>query len=310
MIGLGVGEFDQVAGTGHENPWNSSELHLGVIDNDEHRALAWRAAVSSIVLLENDAGVLALPIGGHAGTIAVLGEGANDWHAIVNRYTGTQKRTVALLAGIHNRAATDGTEVRHSEGDTTIAIGASVVVVVVRSEDEGESHDRANLTMRAIDQELLLRLHQQHQQSAADAGRRPPAASAKVVVISGGPVDTSQPVSVMSSGFVTSVIAVWQPGEEGGNALAALGRRRLLGRLGGDRLSSELHSGPRHCQHLTGRPRLPLPPRPITAAVPFRLRPVLQRLVEAFSELGGTTGRSAHHRAQCQRPTSAASAWP
>ena len=169
----------------------------------------------------------------------------------------------------------------------------------------------ANLTMRSGEQELLLRLHQQQQLSAAAAaGRSVLVAKVVVVVISGGPVDTSQPASVMSSGFVTSVIAVWQPGEEGGNALAALGRRRLLGRLGGDRLSSELHSGPRHCQHLTGRPRLPLPPRSITAAVPFRLRPVLQRLVEAFSELGGTTGRSARHRAQCQRPTSAASAWP
>ena len=35
-------------------------------------------------------------------------------------------------------------------------------------------------------------------------------------------VDTSQPAEVMGSGFVTGVIAVWQPGEEGGNALAAL----------------------------------------------------------------------------------------
>ena len=54
-------------------------------------------------------------------------------------------------------------EVRHSENDTRIGLGASVVVVVVRSEDEGESHDRANLTMRAEDQDTLRRL--QHQQA-------------------------------------------------------------------------------------------------------------------------------------------------
>ena len=81
----------------------------------------------------------------------------------------------------------------------------------------------ANLTMRSGEQELLLRLHQQQQLSAAAAaGRSVLVAKVVVVVISGGPVDTSQPASVMSSGFVTSVIAVWQPGEEGGNALAAL----------------------------------------------------------------------------------------
>ena len=148
-----LGEFDQVAeGTtpGYKNPWDSSALHLGVVDSDEHRALAWRAAVSSAVLLENAVGALGLPIAEHdtaGGVIAVLGEGANDSHAIVNRYTGTQQRTVTLLAGIHKRAATDGAEVRHSESDTSIAVGASVVVVVVRSEDEGESKDRERLPL-------------------------------------------------------------------------------------------------------------------------------------------------------------------
>ena len=216
---LRLGEFDRPMVSGFENPWNSRRLHLGVVDSDEHRALAWRAAVSSAVLLENAAGLLGLPIisSDPTGTVvAVLGEGADDAHAIVNRYTGTQQRTCTLLAGIRDRAATDGMVVRHSVNDTRVAIGASVIVVVVRSEDEGESHDRANLTMRAEDQDTLLRLQQQQ----AKSGR--PATKVVVVVISGGPVDTSEPAEVMKSGFVTSVIAVWQPGEEGGNALAAL----------------------------------------------------------------------------------------
>ena len=80
----------EVGVTSHINPWSSSLLNLGVIDSKDHRALAWRAAVSTIVLLENANGALGLPIkssgggggGGDAGgsssdgmVIAVLGTG-------------------------------------------------------------------------------------------------------------------------------------------------------------------------------------------------------------------------------------------
>lgn len=122
-------------------------------------------------------------------------------------------------AGITSRAAKDGLAVKYSENDTSVAAGAAAVVVVVRSEDEGESHDRALLTMRPEDAAVLLALQRQLQAEEADAAK----VQVVVVTVSGGPVDTSQPAAVMGSGgIVTSVVAAWQPGEEGGNALAAL----------------------------------------------------------------------------------------
>ena len=155
----------------------------------------------------------------------------------MNRYTGTTQNIVSILAGISTRAAVDGMSVRCSASDTTIAIGASTVIVVVQSELEGESHDRENISMRQTDQANLVRLYQQnqhHQQSkhalnstgttgsGAIATKEGSGCRIIVVVISGGPVDTSEPAAVMQTGFVTSVIAGWQPGEEGGHALAAL----------------------------------------------------------------------------------------
>jgi beta-glucosidase len=225
-----MGEFDEQqesSKTWEGNPWNSTRLNLGVIDSAAHRALAWRAAAASIVLLENAEGARGLPIqngGVSSKVIAVMGAGANDTHAIVNRYTGTQTNIVSLLDGVRKRAAADGVEVRYSENDTSVAIGASVIIVVVRSNEEGESHDRQNLTMRPSDADMLVRLHarQHHWNSSTDNTSVSAAAQVIVVVISGGPVDTSEPAEVMTSGFITSVVAAWQPGEEGGNAVAAL----------------------------------------------------------------------------------------
>ena len=222
-----MGEFDErqaSSATWDGNPWNSTRLNLGVIDSAAHRALAWRAAAESIVLLENAEAPRGLPIqsdslASNSKVVAVLGEGANDSHAVVNRYTGTQTNIVTLLDGIRNRAGADGLVVRYSENDTSVAIGASVVIVVVRSNEEGESHDRQNLTMRPADSDMLVQLHARKTNSATSGLV---AAQVIVVVISGGPVDTSEPAEVMASGLITSVVAAWQPGEEAGNAVAGL----------------------------------------------------------------------------------------
>ena len=61
--------------------------------------------------------------------------------------------------------------------------------------------------MRAEDSTTLHTLHRQL--GSASKTR------VVVVILSGGPVDSSQPAEVMGSGMVGAVVAAWQPGEEG-----------------------------------------------------------------------------------------------
>ena len=210
---LRLGQFD----IPRENPWD--RLNLGVVDSAAHRSLAWRAAASSAVLLENAPDARGLPIAILSSNTVIAILGAQAAQDLVGRrdYSGSTTKTVSILSGIQSRAAADAdAEVRYSVDDVNITVGANVVVVVVQSEQEGESHDRANLTLRAEDTATLLKLQQrQHHLGSA--------CKVVVVVVSGGPVDTSQPTAVMGDGgVVSSVIASWWLGEEGGNAIAAL----------------------------------------------------------------------------------------
>ena len=61
--------------------------------------------------------------------------------------------------------------------------------------------------MRAGDSTTLRALHRQ----LGSASKT----KVVVVILSGGPVDSSQPAEVMGSGMVGAVVAAWQPGEEG-----------------------------------------------------------------------------------------------
>ena len=131
------------------NPW--SRINLGVVDSLGHRSLAWEAAAASVVLLENAAGDAGLPIRGmlasldqppatstgeprplsHDRTqlpssIAVLGEAANNTHLLVNRYTGTTKYAISVLAGIQRRAATDGVEVTYGQSQMRTSLPLSL----------------------------------------------------------------------------------------------------------------------------------------------------------------------------------------
>jgi len=220
-----------------------------VVACDEHRALARRAAARAMVLLRNEGGVLPLDgvrrlaVFGRLATKPNLGDlGSSNVHP---------PTTVTILDGL--RAALPDVAINY-DGDAAAA-DAAIVVVGYRSVDEGEymfatdeaslrlmpwplstklaaraidwlvqryqasgrvyGGDRASLTLRAQDEELIARV--------AAANPR-----TIVVVIAGSAV-----IAEAWRKSVPAILLVWYPGMEGGHALAdvVLGRVEPGGRL-------------------------------------------------------------------------------
>ena len=86
-----------------ENEWDS--LGFKDIDTKEHRKLADRAALESVVLLKND-GILPLDKK-EIKSIAVIGPNADSRAALIGNYHGTPGRHVTVLEGIIDEAGED-----------------------------------------------------------------------------------------------------------------------------------------------------------------------------------------------------------
>lgn len=113
-----------------------------VIASEEHRALARRAAIESMVVLRNEVedGSPLLPIDpSTVGTVAVLGRLGDKRNTGDNGSSNVlQPNVVTPLAGL--RTALPDAQVVHSVDDASAATGADLVVVVVGYDrhDEGE----------------------------------------------------------------------------------------------------------------------------------------------------------------------------
>lgn len=86
-----------------ENEWDS--LGFKDIDTKEHRQLADKAALESVVLLKND-GILPLNKK-EIKSIAVIGPNADSRAALIGNYHGTPGRHVTVLEGIMDEAGDD-----------------------------------------------------------------------------------------------------------------------------------------------------------------------------------------------------------
>ena len=186
-----------------------------VIDSPAHRALAREAAVESIVLLRNEGGLLPLRADKHR-RILVAGPRA-DHPELGRKQMGSSADNVSALEGIRRRATEAGVDVIYQK-DPAAAVreaATSDVVVFLSSLMEGEVTDRHNLRLPPRQEQQIAAL--------ADSGR-----PVVVILVSGSCVDVSPWID-----RVPAVLAAWYPGEEGGNAIAAIlfGDQSPAGRL-------------------------------------------------------------------------------
>jgi beta-glucosidase len=191
-------------------PQGLQSVSESVIGSKEHTDLAYKAALSSITLLKNDAKVL--PIDRKTvKKVAVVG----PWSATPR--LGDQgssnvfpkpERVVPPFQGIKARAG-DEVEVVNSS-NASAAAGADLVVVVaaLSAQDEGEAWngggDRDSLEVSS-DQVALI--HQVAEMSD----------NVVVVLVGGGPITMQS-----WKNEVEGIVMAWYPGEKGGLALGDL----------------------------------------------------------------------------------------
>jgi beta-glucosidase len=164
MIRLGLWDPPELVPyteTGSAAPWNGAE----------HRELAFRATVRSIVLLEND-GLLPLDAG-KLRSVAVLGRHAD--RVLLDWYSGTPPYTVSALAGIRERLG-GGVCFEHASGEDAeaaarLAASADVAIVIAgnhptgnfgwaeveRASDGKEAFDRRSLELE--DEALIKKVY-------------------------------------------------------------------------------------------------------------------------------------------------------
>ena len=199
------------------------------VETPDDVALARKVAEDGTVLLKN-AGK-ALPLSGQNKRIAVIGQAAGQGGAEQSYNTGgsahipeagPHPHVVAPITGITQRATADGDVVTYSDGssqaDAIAAASAADVAIVFAGDGESEGTDRPDMTLAnakfcviaacspygAANQDELIK---------AVAGANP---NTVVVLTTGGPMEMPW------LGQVKGVLQAWFPGQEEGNAIAAL----------------------------------------------------------------------------------------
>ncbi|HWD64867.1 MAG TPA: glycoside hydrolase family 3 C-terminal domain-containing protein [Solirubrobacteraceae bacterium] len=208
-------------------PAAQPQAYSNPVSTPAHLELARRISEDGSVLLKNRDRVL--PITGSGRTIALIGPAAGQAGA-ENEYNGEGSGhipeagitpdVVSPQTGITQRGAASGDTVLYVDGSSTAdAVAAAKVAslaVVVVGDSESEGIDRKNLTLtggtctlggctpQTIDQNQLI------DQVAA--------ANPNTVVV----LDTGGPVLMPWLGRVRGLLEAWYPGQQDGNALAAL----------------------------------------------------------------------------------------
>src|SRR3954452_10775611 len=222
MRGLfAVGVFDNP-------PPTAPQTATAVVDTPQEKAIALEAAEGGAVLLKN--AKRALPIRGAGKRIAVIGhaaspEGAQNFYqgggSSKVPIAGLNPNVVSPLEGISSRAEADGAVASYADGrdlaDATAAAAAADVAVVFVGDGASEGGDRSSL--QAQDRTCTLfgctpvSPVSQDQIVAQVASVNP-----NTVVV----LQTGAPVTMPWLSKVHGVLEMWYPGEQDGNAAAAL----------------------------------------------------------------------------------------
>ncbi len=215
-------------------PWAGSEE--GIVNSEEHIALAYEAAVKSMVLMQNKDDILPLN-GDSISSIFIAGPVAADILALTGNYNGWSGDMVTFLEGLM-RAVGAGMKVDYTMGCQMNTTGAytgfweakmaDVVVVCLGNTRmlEGEDGD-AMLNDNGGDR-TDLRLPESQREYIRLMRENVPDKPI-IAVITGGSAIALQDVLDVAD----AVIFAWYPGEQGGNALADIlfGKANPSGKL-------------------------------------------------------------------------------
>lgn len=214
------------------------DVAVSSLDTESDRKLAREVAQASMVLLKND-GIL--PLRKDFKTIAVIGPNAAQGLNLhgdysyslhipsVQAWRGKEAvweevvPTVTVLEGIKNQVSS-GTEVLYARGcdllnpsregfaeALEVARKAEVIIAVMgeraglfKQSISGEGSDRSDLLLPGIQRELLQELHQLGKPIV-------------LVLVNGRPLSLA-----WEAENLPAILEAWYPGEEGGNAIAAV----------------------------------------------------------------------------------------
>jgi beta-glucosidase len=208
-------------------PAAQPQAYSAPVSTPAHVELARRMSEEGTVLLKNQDGIL--PITGQGQTIAVIGQDAGQAGA-ENEYNGggsghipeigITPAVVSPQQAITQRAAADGDTVLYAHGSSTAdavaAAKAAGIAVVFVGDSESEGTDRPDLTLRGGTCTLLGCTPQTVNQDALVT--QVAAANPNTVVV----LDTGGPVLMPWLNQVKGLFEAWYPGQEDGNAIAAL----------------------------------------------------------------------------------------
>ena len=198
------------------------------VETPDHIALARKVSEEGTVLLKNRRGVL--PIQGTGKRIAVIGDAGGPHGTALSYNTGgsahipeagTKADVVNPFQGIQQRGTADTDVVTYTDGssmaDAAAAATAADVAVVFANDAESEGNDRPDLYLSNAQNCTLVgcaKLPQNQDQLIETVAQANP----NTVVV----LDTGGPMLMPWLAKVKGVLQAWFPGQEDGNAIAAL----------------------------------------------------------------------------------------